>query len=661
MMKRLLRMIIACGIVSGSLLGEVKLPSVFGDNMVLQQKTKVPIWGWAGPGEKVIVTDSWQDKVFSAKTSSHGKWMVKLSTPEAGGPYSITIKGHETIRIENVMIGEVWLCSGQSNMEMPLQGWRNEPILGSEEAIETAHFHHIRLFTVKRANAKNPQEDCEGAWQVCNPETIGSFSAVAYFFGRELFQKLRVPMGLIFSSWGGTPSEAWTSIETLREFEAFQEKLDHIDRLDEYLAEQEAEYQKEWNRWFAESTQLSDDHPGSKRQWMESAYREEGWDLMSLPTIWDETAVGRFQGVVWFARGISVPLKWVDRDLMLDLGPIDEMDETWFNGQRVGFHSNTRDWQKVRSYRVPASLVQAENNVITIRVYNLSGRGGIWGERKQMRLYPTGEFDNEISLAGKWYYKIESDINSLPPIPFRINPGKEDFPSVLYNAMIHPLVPYRIRGVIWYQGESNTYDPYLYRRSFPAMIKDWRKLWGQGNFPFYYVQIAPYDYDSRYDVPGLREAQLTTLTLPNTGMAVTMDIGTLNSIHPPNKEAVGKRLALWALAKTYDKKGLVFSGPIYNKMKKENDRIRIHFDFTGSGLDSRGQVLTHFIIAGKDRVFKEAEAIIDGSTVLVSSPEVSDPVAVRYGWSDVAQPNLFNKEGLPASPFRTDNWCSVRK
>jgi len=441
---------------------EVSLPALFADHMCLQREIEIPVWGWAEQGEKVTVTLG--DNSAETTAGADGKWMVKLPKMAAGGPHTLTVKGASEIKISDVLVGEVWVCSGQSNME-----WTMTRVFNPEEEIAQAKYPQIRLFKVGRATPDEPAKDCEGQWAACSPQSVAGFSAVAYYFGRKLHEELDVPVGLINTSWGGTVCEAWTSAEKLKE--------------------------------------------------------EPDFDPI------------------------------VKRGAASQGGP-----------NRAG---------------------------------------------------------------------------------------------VLYNGMIAPLIPYAMRGAIWYQGESNLSRAVQYRKLFPTMITDWRERWGQGDFPFLFVQLAPFRYrgQDQRNYAELCEAQRLTLSLPNTGMAVTNDIGNLRDIHPKNKEDVGERLALWALAMTYEQKDLVHSGPLYKSMEVEGDKARIHFDHAGSGLASRdGEPLRDFMIAGKDQQFVPAEAKIDGETVVVWSEAIREPAAVRFAWSDSAQPNLMNAEGLPASSFRTDKW-----
>ncbi len=491
-------LLIACTLASA----DVRLPAVIGDNMVLQQNTSASLWGWAGAGERITVKASWHNAAVRTRASQEGKWIIEVPTPKASGPHTITIKGSNTIELKNVMSGEVWVCSGQSNMQ-----WTVSNSNHAEEEIAAAKYPNIRLFYVPRTVALEPQDDCKAEWKECSSETIPGFSAVAYFFGRTLSRELDVPIGLIHTSWGGTPAESWTRREIL---EGDDKLAPIVDRFEKRQA----------------------DYPGLLEE-----------------------------------------------------------------------HQ-----KKLEEWKVAAAKAKA---------------GG-----KDQPKKPGGP----------------------------ANPVNAWTPSGLYNAMIAPLLNYTIQGAIWYQGESNASRAYQYQTLFPAMIENWRTDWNLGDFPFYFVQIAPY----KGQIPEIREAQLIAFKkVPNSGMVVTTDIGNVDDIHPRNKQDVGKRLALWALAKTYGEEGVVCSGPIYRAKRLEGNRIRLFFDYVGSGLLADGGELTHFAIAEKDKDFVPAKAVIEGSTIVVSNPDVADPVDVRFGWNNSAEPNLFNKEGLPASPFRTDDRKNV--
>ena len=447
--------------------GQIKLPAVIGDNMVLQQNSEVAIWGWGDPGDEIKVSGSWDNDTVKAKISNQSAWKVKLKTPTAGGPFTVSITGSEEVILRNVMIGEVWICSGQSNME-----WNADlKINNAEEEVRNANHPNIRLFHVKKLGSETPQENCFAKWETCTPETMHSFSAVGYFFGRNLQQNLNVPIGIIEVAWGGTAAEVW----------------------------------------------------------------------------------------------------------------------------------------------VKADLVESD------------------------------------PLLNACALKIK---------PYDWWPSK---PGVLYNGMIAPLLSYRIAGAIWYQGESNTDSPESYRKLFKTLIENWRHDF-ENNFPFYYVQIAPYTYGQESRAPMIREMQMQTMDVPKTGMVVVSDlVDNVKDIHPRNKQDVAKRLANWALAETYNIKGLVYKNPLYQSMMLEKSKVRITFENVSKGLKATGDEITCFEIAGDDKMFKPAKVKIDGNTVLVSSKEVKAPIAVRFAWSNDAIGNLFSQEGLPVAPFRTDDWKYVKQ
>lgn len=661
--------IISIFIFSMTVVNALEVPSFFADHMVLQQRSEALFWGHAKPNSQVRIKASWGEQgVF--QVNGEGKWKGLIQTPEAGGPYNIIIQSGDIEKtLKDVLIGEVWLCSGQSNMEMPLEGWPpNDTIMHSEKTIHEADNPEIRVFTVSKAISTIPEEQCKGTWEVSTPENAGSFSATAYFFGHKLHQELNVPIGLIHSSWGGTPVEAWISKQQLQAFEEFRPVLKNIqngqskiNELNAWLAQKPVVEVKEKEDKPWQGLNFGDENISDK------AFDDQNWPSMELPQLWESTSMGNFDGVIWFRKAITVPEEWKEKDLMLELGPIDDMDITYWNGHQIGDHQKTGHWQTKRKYKIPADLVHEGQHVIAIRVIDHQGGGGIFGDPNEMVVYPADNSNDPISLSGEWKYLPVAEYNNeqfhvfdiasmeyfdRPKLPISID---QNTPSLLYNAMIHPLVPYRIKGVIWYQGESNTGNPEQYDYLFPGLIEDWRDQWKQGDFPFYYVQIAPYDYEPVTRSQRLREAQLKTLKVDNTGMAVTLDIGNPDNIHPANKTAVGERLARWALAKTYGKE-IIYSGPIYNGMKIDNGNIVLNFKYPGSGLMTPDDKLRHFMIAGQDREFHPAEATIKADQVVVSSKSVDAPVAVRYAWDNTSDASLFNTEGLPASSFRTDDW-----
>jgi sialate O-acetylesterase len=638
---------------------ELKLPAIFSDNMVLQQKSNAPVWGWDAPGTKVKVTGSWNNKTVSVVTDNSGKWMLKVKTPSAGGPYTLLITGEKSISFQNVMIGEVWVCSGQSNMEMPMTGWANMPIFKSESTIkEASNYPNIRLFNLQKKIATSPQDDCVGTWVSGTPESVAKFSATGYFFGLELYKQLNIPVGLIMTAWGGTPSEAWTPAEDIAKYDAFKSNIEKLAK-PELLKTDSVRFIKDLSSWQTKIGINNMTFPGNAQKWMQKDLDDSQWNTVKIPEGWQaDLKLQNFLGIVWFRKTIEIPKEWEGKDLSVEFGPIDDMDVSWINDYKLGEHMGSNDWNVPRKYTLPADKVKAGQNVIVVRMFNTAGPGGMTGAPSELKIYPVKDGDaKSIALAGDWKYKMDIELAKMPAYPLMKSALNANFPSVLYNGMISPLIPFAIKGSIWYQGESNVYDAKLYSQIFPEMVKSWRSKWNQGDFPFYFVQIAPYNYGANSKSELLRESQLQSLTtIPNSGMVVTMDIATVNNIHPPDKESVGKRLAGWALAKAYKKNDVAFSGPLYKSMKVENQSIRISFDCADKGLEARGGALTYFEIAGSDGKFVPATAIIEKNTVVVSSPTVTLPMAVRYGWSNTATPNLFNTEGLPASSFRTDNW-----
>lgn len=648
----------------------IEIPAVFSDNMVLQQNTEVNFWGKAEPGFQINITGSWGSSVNTVVNAT-GTFNAKLKTPVAGGPYQVYLQiGDTTVIYKNVLIGEVWICSGQSNMEMPLMGWPpNDLIQGSDEAIKNAENKNIRLFTVARAISNEEEFNCIGTWDELTPKTAAGFSATAFFFGEKLYEELKIPIGLIHSSWGGTPAEAWTSSRYLKSMNDFTNILNEIEKSKDEL--------KNYNKWLESHRIIDFKNLKSEKKWQDLSFEDEkcsevdfddsNWKLMNLPVLWESTEVGNFDGAIWFRKSIEIPDEWKNQDLILSLGPIDDMDRTFINGELIGKYEDEGFWQTDRVYKIPKELVKSNKVVIAVRVIDNQGGGGIWGTKDKMTIHPEN-MEKVISLAGDWKYLPVAEYRAQRFYVFGCT--KNDFyekpkmkidisaytPTTLYNAMIHPLIPYNIAGAIWYQGESNAGNPKQYETLFPLMIMNWRSDWNEGDFPFYFVQIAPYDYGEQTHSELLREAQLKTLSLKNTGMAVTLDIGNPKNIHPGNKKDVGERLALWALAKNYNKKKC-FSGPIYKSMKIQNDKIILTFDYAKSGLVIKDpNVENNFIIAGKDKVFKKAKVKIEGDKLIISNDEIKNPVAVRYAFTNISEGTLFNKEGLPASSFRTDSW-----
>jgi len=653
----------------------MKLASLFSDHMVLQRDRVVSVWGWDAPG--TVVTLALAGRQAVAVAGADGKFFVQFPPMPAGGPHVLTACGTETRVVQDILVGEVWVGSGQSNMEWPVSMTDD-----AADAIASAgDYGNIRLFSVPMlADQVEPKIDLTAAWKQCDPASVQGFSAVLFAFGRMLHQKLGVPVGLINTSWGGTVAEAWTSREALQNEPTLRGM---IDAYDHDLADHErarAAYEKNYTEWESTYVHRDVENKGVKNGWADPATSDQEWPVMDLPQLWTHVEGMSFSGVLWFRREVEVPASWAGRDLELSIGPIDKSDVTYFNGEQVGSITqgqNPAAWCTPRCYTVPGRRVKAGRNVVAVRAFSNMWGGGFGGKADQMTLSlkpmpmpkPTDADEPTLSLAGAWRYQVETNFGPISPAvnppPPPMGKGNANSPTILFNNMIAPLLPYGIAGATWYQGESNADRPYQYRTLFQTMIRDWRQRWGQGDFPFLFVQLA--NFMPRLPEPRqsnwaeLREAQTMALSLPCTGMATIIDIGDAVDIHPRNKKDVGERLCLWALANHYGFAGLVHSGPMYKSCVVEGSSVRVRFDHVGGGLVARGggAVVKGFAVAGADRKFVWADAKIDGDTVVVSSPSVPAPVAVRYAWADNPDGNLYNTSGLPASPFRTDEWTGV--
>ncbi len=636
----------------------LKLPPLFSDHMVLQQDQNVYIWGEYTPNMEVNVRGSWGDEI-STTSDANGHWKLELPTPKAGGPHSLTVITKDSTAVFNdVLIGEVWLASGQSNMQMPLKGWPpNDLIQNSAAEIAEADHPEIRMFTVPMTLSLIPLDSVNGKWIMSSKETTGDFSATAYFFAKRLQQELNIPIGIIHSSWGGTPAEAWASETTLRKLSDFNEALDLVKNPETFQLA---------HNWFSQFP--SQDFPETKEQWeqMEFAdldaakleFDDSKWTSIEIPGPIDQIENGPFDGAVWIRK--SFEISDTSSDYLLKIGAIDDMDATYINGIKVGGLAGEGFWNVPREMVVPKTLLKKGSNVIAIRIIDTGGGGSVVGpieliDAQGSAISLKGEWKSliiaEIYL-GKFYgYGLKNAIENRPDV-LQLNPN---MPSVLYNAMINPLVPYSIKGAIWYQGESNVGRDLQYRRLFPAMIMDWREKW-ETEFPFYFVQIAPFIYNpdpSMQISQNLREAQRFSLSTPKTGMVVTLDIGNPKNIHPANKQDVGSRLAGLALANDYGL-NLVASGPSFKGLQQAGNSLILEFDHVGSGLKSNEKTLTGFEVAGADKKYVEARASIVGNTIEVMANGISAPVYARYAWRDDSLATLFNKEGLPASSFSSE-------
>ncbi|HSO86008.1 MAG TPA: sialate O-acetylesterase [Draconibacterium sp.] len=628
---------------------EVKLPRIFSSNMVLQKGIEIPVWGWADKGEQITV--NFNKKSVRTKTDSNGKWMVKLPVQEYGGPHTLTVKGKNTMVFDNILIGEVWVCSGQSNME-----WRVAQSNNAESEIATANFPKIRLFTVPKAVAQFPQDDItSGEWVECSPETVPDFSAVGYFFGRDIFKELNVPIGLIHTSWGGTVAETWSSSETISKDPDLKGKLTELQQLDfnKFREEKMAQIKK------LLGSEIPDKDLGMENGqpiWSAVDFNDGNWKTIKTPMYWEQQGYMDIDGIAWYRKEIQLTEQETNTNATLHLGKIDDSDITFINGIEIG---KTEAYDKDRVYTIDKKYLKPGKNMIVVRVNDTGGNGGIWGDPENQFLAIGSE---KVDISGDWKFKIsKATVGS-------VNVGPNSYPTLLFNGMINPILPYGIKGAIWYQGESNAGRAKQYQRIFPEMIMDWRTHWGLGDFPFLFVSLANFNPSS--ETPGesdwaeLRESQTKTLSLPNTGMALAIDIGEANDIHPKNKQDVGKRLALNALKVAY-KKDIVYSGPMYKSVEFKDGKAFITFSETGSGLKAKDKYgyLKGFTIAGSDKKFQWAKAeIVDNKTVVVYTENIRDPKSVRYGWANNPDDvNLYNIEGLPANPFRTDDWPGITR
>lgn len=649
----------------------LELPALFSENMVIQQNTDAIIWGKATPGTIINISADWGSST-TAKAMEDSTWQATLKTIEAGGPYSLTIEAPDTtISIRNVLLGEVWLASGQSNMEMPVAGWPpRDTILHSAQVIANSENPQIRMLTVERTTSITPLTDVTGSWEISNPQNTGHFSATAYFFAVKLNKELGVPIGIIHSSWGGTPIEAWISNEKLSTHEDFQTIA---NKLKQIIPQEKAYHQ--WlhsMNWISvEKTDINQepyknldifDHYCSNPE-----TNTDNWNSIQLPGEIENSEAGDLDGVFWYRKTFEIPDKWEGKNLVISLGPIDDMDVTYLNGERIGGYETEGNWLVERTYTVPAEKIKTGKAVLAIKVIDIMGAGGINGKPELLTVYPQNNPHDAISLAGEWKYKVVAQLfekklylfdpatdtfEKRPKRPIVLN---SHTPTTLYNGMIAPLTPYSIKGTIWYQGEANVGRAKQYLELMGLLINDWRDKFENEKMPFYYVQLAPWHYN---DVKGtssasLREAQRRALNIPNTGMAVTLDIGDINTIHPANKADVGERLALWALANDYGK-NMNYSGPLPSKIERQSNKIVIYFKHATEGLIIRKDVVNQFEIAGKDGKFVPAQVKVLEDKIEVFASGISSPAEVRYAFHNGAEASLFNGAGLPAPSFTTE-------
>ncbi len=625
------------------------LHPLFSDHAVLQRGCAVPIWGWTDPGTKLTISFAGQSK--HAIAAADGKWTCSLDPLDASFESRVltveTTPPSIRAEVRDLVVGDVWLCSGQSNMEMGITLCRED------EEIAKADHPNLRLLTIPHHIAYTPQETFTGSWQPCSPETIseggwGGFSAAAYFFGKELQQELGIPIGLIHSSWGGTVIEAWTSGSALKPFPEFHTQLKEVHDIANSTSV--SPLIDATNEWF-----LKHD-PGTVKHWERETTDTSAWRKATLPNNWTNCGIpDGHEGVVWVQREIDLPADWTDKPLVVQLGTISDTDTTWINGQEIG---RTDSFEITTRYDIPTGIVRSGRNVITLRITNAGG-GGFQTNGAPMFIHPQSAEEAAIPLSGPWRVQETAKLAETG----RPLVGNPNVPSVLYNGMIAPLTPCALTGAIWYQGEANASRAHQYRSLLPALIRDWRKQFKREDLAFHIVSLANYkeaaDHPRDDEWAELRDAQaMTAKSVPNCGLAVTIDIGDAADIHPKNKREVGRRLALSALAKTYEKE-VVGSGPWFRAIDIEDQRIRIHFNYTDGGLKLKEPSTKSFAIAGADRKFVWASAEIDGESMLVSAPAVPHPVAVRYAWDSNPEASLYNGAGLPAVPFRSDEWPGI--
>lgn len=628
-----------------STFGQVRLPQLVRDSMVLQRDVNIKIWGWAAKDEKVDV--KFNGKTYKTKAGADGKWLVLLSPMKAGGPYTMNISASNKITLKDILIGDVWFCSGQSNMvhQMELHN------ITYAEDIAKASYPEIRHFFIPTlTNLQAPQNDLPtGYWKPATPKDVVRFSAVAYFFARALYEKYHIPIGLINASVGGTPIEAWASEAGLKDFTAL---LNTIQK------NKDTAYISDLNRMAAANNanrpqQQKDLGMLSENKWYEISYIPPvgGWRTINIPGYWEDQGIKDLNGVVWYRKEIDIPASMTGVPAHVFLGRIVDADILYINGKQVG---RTAYQYPQRRYNVPADLLKPGKNIFVIQITNTAGKGGFVPDKP----YCLFAGKDTIDLKGYWQYKVGEVFQSRSSTN-GIGISAPHQPAALYNAMVAPAINYSIKGFLWYQGESNANRPEEYAKLLPALIYDWRNQWKQAELPFLYVQLPGF-MDMNY-LPSesqwatLRESQLKGLAVPNTAMAIAIDLGEWNDVHPDNKKDIGIRLALAARNLAYGE-NIVYSGPLYQSSKVENNKIIVTFNHTGGGLITNdGEELSEFAIARADKKFVWAKAKIEGDKVIVWNDDVPDPIYVRYAWADnPVNPNLYNKEGLPASPFRTD-------
>ncbi|HEU4579704.1 MAG TPA: sialate O-acetylesterase [Polyangiaceae bacterium] len=649
----------------------LRLAALFSDHMVLQRERPTKLWGWDEPGQRLTArlraagarssgvprAAGGELCAVSTLADDQGRFLLRLPALPAGGPYELFVEGSRGLTLHDVWIGEVWLASGQSNME-----WKLGSALDAEREVEQADWPQIRLFKVDACAAREPQPDVSGQWLVAAPENAADFSAVGYFFARELHQARGVAVGIIDSTWGGTCIEAWASLEALApvlpelpaQLAELAEQLRELPRL-------QREYERAFAGWQREHLPGDESNQGLARGWARPDFDDRAWPQMPLPNYWQTRGLS-FNGVVWFRCHVDIPESFAAKDLILSLGALDDFDDTYFEGEAVGkTPPGTLDaHQRRRRYELPASSVKHGRRCVAVRVFDHYGNGGFAGPSSELYVARADGLGERIPLTGAWRYQVEREIPLVPNTVFQTAPAAplalalHNAPASLFNGMIAPLLPCALRGAIWYQGESNVARSAQYRALMVALIRDWRTRFGQGPFPFYLVQLA--NFRAAGDWPLLREAQSQALSEPETGMAIAIDVGDPTDIHPRNKQEVGRRLALLARAHCYGERELEAHGPRVVGFDLQGAQARVRWAHA-RGLSTRdGAAVRGFELAGRDGVFQPATARIVAEEVWVESPAISEPCALRYGWADDPDVNLQNAAGLPAEPFRSDGF-----
>lgn len=618
---------------------QIRLPKLISDGAILQRDTELKIWGWAAPNEAVEL--SFNNKTYHTKANDKGDWQLMLAPQKAGGPFEFVFNASNQIIVKNVLFGEVWLCSGQSNMELPMERLKD----AYPEVIKNSENNKIRQFLVPdKYDFVEIHNDLDaGSWVEANPTNLLQFSGVAYFFARELYNKYKVPVGLINAALGGSPVESWMSEDVLKKFpESYNELQKFKDSV--FVAKIEKSDKKRQADWYDELNK-KDKGFVAGTEWFLNTVNDESWEEMSIPGYWKNEPIRDVNGVVWFRKTINVSSNMAGKEASLWLGRIVDQDHVYVNGNFVG----TTGYQyPPRKYSVPKNMLKEGENTLTIRVINEQGNGGFVLDKP----YFLAVENDTINLKGNWKYKLGATMNPLQSPTF-----VRWQPTGLYNKMIAPLLNYKIKGVIWYQGESNASNSATYFSTFPALINNWRNKWNIGDFPFLYVQLANYMDEIEEPTESgwalLRQAQLETLRVPNTGMAVITDLGEWNDIHPLNKLDVGKRLAQEAFKLSYGASKISLC-PIPKSYKFSKEKVKITFDYAASGLLSKnGKPLTYFEVSNDGTHFFKASAVIKGKQVIVWNTAIENPTIVRYAWANnPAKANLFSKEGLPVSPFQ---------